>query len=69
MKAPKNPQTHDTRRPIEGLELRRCLARRLMLKHTNINQMIEYMTGHMAKQHLEYYFDLALQETKEDEQL
>lgn len=63
MKAPKSPQTHDTKRSIEILELRHRLA----LKHTNINQMIEYMTGHVAKQHLDYYFELALQETKEDE--
>lgn len=67
MKAPKNPQTHDTKRSIEVLELRHRLAPRLALKHTNINQMIEYMTGHVAKQHLDYYFELALQETKEDE--
>lgn len=69
MKAPKTPQTHNTRRRIEDLELRRCLARRLMLKHTNINQMIDYMTGHLAPQHLNHYFDLALQATKENEQL
>lgn len=69
MKVRKNPQTHDTRRSKEGLELRHRLALRLGLKHTNINQMIGYMTGHVAKQHLDHYFHLTLQDSKEDEQL
>jgi hypothetical protein len=67
MKVRKSQQTHDSRRSIEGLELRHRLALRLALKHTNIKQIIGYMTGRVAKQHRDYYFDLALQDSKEGE--
>lgn len=69
MKDRKNPQTHDYRTSIEGLESRRCLALRLAVKNMNINEMIRFMTGHVAPQHLDHYFNLALQDTNKDEQL
>lgn len=72
MKVPKNPQTRDARRSIESLQSKRRLPLRLAVKQIDINQMISFMAGHVMKQHLDFYYNLAqraVQDSKEDEQL